>query len=484
MSAPVLVVDRRGLARKLAGKPKAFIVYELLQNAWDEEVRTVSVTVEAVAGRPEVVVSVEDDCPNGFADLSSVYTMFKDSKKSPDPTKRGRFELGEKLVLALALEASVTSTKGSVIIEGDTRRRGRKRRDAGTLFTGRFRMTRDEFAVLDAEVKTLIPPAGITTTYNGKELVWRRPLHAFRTTLRTLRSDEEGALRSTYRLADVHIHNPLPGEEGTIYEMGIPVCRTGDRYHYDVGQRVPVNWERNNVPASFLRDLRVHTLNEVHGKLTKVEAVEDWVTEAISDERCSPEALTTVKDLRFGKRSVVYDPSDPEANKIAMSEGHTVIPRGSLPAGAWANFRNHGTVRPAGQVTPSPKPYDPNGEPERLIDEEDWTPDQRRVVELSIRVFRYLIGKELRVRIAKEPGVRWSANFGQGQLCLNAGKLSRSWWARTNDDPEILSLLIHEFVHHTVSDHLSHKMHETACLLGAKLVRVALKHPQVFGEDK
>ena len=106
----VLVVDRKGLAKKLTKKPKAFLVFELLQNCWDEKITFADVSMEMIPGRPACKIRVEDDCPEGFQDLASVYTMFRDSKKAPDPTKRGRFELGEKLVLALALDARITST--------------------------------------------------------------------------------------------------------------------------------------------------------------------------------------------------------------------------------------------------------------------------------------------------------------------------------------------------------------------------------------
>ena len=46
MADTALVVDKRGLARKLAHKPKVFIIHELLQNAWDEDVTEVHVKAE------------------------------------------------------------------------------------------------------------------------------------------------------------------------------------------------------------------------------------------------------------------------------------------------------------------------------------------------------------------------------------------------------------------------------------------------------
>lgn len=71
-----LVVDKKGLAKKLAHKPKVFIIHELLQNAWDEnEVTKVNLKLEMMPGRPVCRIYVEDDSPDGFQDLASVYTM-------------------------------------------------------------------------------------------------------------------------------------------------------------------------------------------------------------------------------------------------------------------------------------------------------------------------------------------------------------------------------------------------------------------------
>jgi hypothetical protein len=44
-------VDKAGLAQLMAGRSKAFVIYELLQNAWDQNVSRVDVTIEPVAVR-------------------------------------------------------------------------------------------------------------------------------------------------------------------------------------------------------------------------------------------------------------------------------------------------------------------------------------------------------------------------------------------------------------------------------------------------
>jgi hypothetical protein len=497
--ADVLVVDRKGLAKKLAKRPKSFIIFELVQNTWDEEVTRVSITAEMLPGRPICRIVVEDDCPEGFADIRSVYTLFRDSKKAADPSKRGRFELGEKLVLALAVKAKITTTKGTILIEGDERHETSERRKVGTVFEGDFKMTREEYDVVCRDVSMLIPPTGIKTTFNGDDLQPRGPLHKFETTLQTIRVDEEGNLKPTERKAEVRIYEVAEGEEPHIYEMGVPVVSTGDRWHYDVQQRVPVNWERNNVPPKYIRTLRVEVLNAMHEKVHTEEAVAPWVSEAIDDPRVEAKALDTIITQRFGAKSVIADPSDPEGTKIAVSQGYTVISGGALSRGAWGNVKTLKTRLPAGQVTPSPKPYDPNGRPENVIDQRNWTPDMRRIAEFGGALFKKLTNVGCYVVIVDEPRASWLANFGSGngfdllglvqgsgsigmRLCLNYGRLGETWFARPKRDIELLDLLIHEFCHHTVKDHLSNEMHETATKLGAKLTNIALDEPEFFRE--
>ncbi len=490
MTQAALVVDRAGLARKLGDRPKSFVLYELIQNAWDENVFHVNVTAEWF---PKGVVGlrVEDDSPDGFADLASVYTLFRDSKKGDNPQKRGRFELGEKLIAALAQRMEVTTTRGTIIIEGDSRYRSRKRTKVGSVIQVFLRMTRQEFRELCDGAASLIQPAGISTRFNGEELPRREVLAEFVTTLPTVMANGEGVLVQRSRKTTVRVYAQRSGETPMLYEMGIPVVPIeGDPWHYDIQQRIPVNFERNNVPPAYLKTLRVEALNALHGRIPSGEAAQPWVTDALDDARCAPEAVKAVVQHRFGDKAVIYDPSDTEGTKIAVSRGYTVVHGGSLPAGAWSNIREHGVLLPAGQVTPSPRVYDPNGHPERVIPISEWTKAMDRRATFSMGLFKRLnhldgaLAPRLAVMFVNEPDVSWAANFGPWgdlyRLCLNVGRLGASWCELPNRAPAVLDLLLHEFVHQHVKDHLSHEMHERATRLGALLTNIALDEPEFF----
>jgi hypothetical protein len=483
-----LVVDRKGLAKKLASRPKVFIFWELIQNAIDENVTRVTIEAEHQPKLRWARITVSDDAPDGFADLTSVYTLFKDSKKGPDPEKRGRFELGEKLVIASALKATVTSTRGTITIDGDTRTSSRKKTAQGSVFQGEFRMTTEEFGEALATVKMLLVPAGVEVLVNGVAIGRRLPIATFEAVLPTVRTDDEGELRPTMRKTRVSVYEPLPGEEPHIYEMGIPVVSTTDRYHYDIEQRVPVNFERNNVPPAYLRTLRVFALNHLSDKLTGADATSAWVDDALSDERVDAEPLKRILAERFGERAVIHDPSDPEGTKLAMSQGYAVVHGGSLSREAWQNVRRHEALLPAGQVTPSPRTYDPEGMPENVLAKTEWTERMQKRARFAQSLYDELTGgRTLVVVIVIEPLVGWSANLGPldphtTRLCLNLGRLGHEWFAKAHSDREVLSLLIHEFGHDQdgSGDHLSREYHRAVCDIGARLTSLALDTPELF----
>ena len=137
-------------------------------------------------------------------------------------------------------------------------------------------------------------------------------------------------MRSRTRKAKVSVFEVLAGEIASLYEMGLPIVETGDKWHVNVGQKVPLNRDRNNVRPAFLRTLRTLMLNEMNDRLTADEANDVWVRQASSDPTCSEAAIKRVLDPRFGEKRAAYDPNDPEANKKWVSMGGTVVHGGML----------------------------------------------------------------------------------------------------------------------------------------------------------
>ncbi len=93
MSDEWIQVDLEGFGQLMASRPKVSIVYDLLQNVFDEDASTATVILQSIDGSLARLI-VEDDSPDGFHDLSDAYTLYQPSKKKGDPTKRGRFNEG------------------------------------------------------------------------------------------------------------------------------------------------------------------------------------------------------------------------------------------------------------------------------------------------------------------------------------------------------------------------------------------------------
>lgn len=467
-------VDKAGLAKLLEQRGRGFTVLELLQNAWDQDVTRVDVTLAPVPHSPYVRITVTDDDPLGFADLSHAFTLFAESAKKNDPLKRGRFNLGEKLVLACCTEATIASTTGTVEFNDAGRTvHSRRRRAAGSEFQGTMRMTRAEIDAALQLIRTTLPP--VLTRVNGEILEPRSPEQTWTQTLQTELADDQGYLRRVSRETTVSAFEIRDGEVGTLYELGIPVVETGDRWHVSVGQKVPLTLDRTNVPPAFLRAVRVGLLNAMAARLdSKEAATETWVRDATGHPDALPGAVEQVMALRFGDKRVSYDPSDREANFLAVANGYTVVSGGALSAAEWENVRRANAVLPAGQVTPSPKPFHPDGDPLHLVDHP--TDEMLAFVEWARTLARDLLGvTNLRVVLADDPGWGFGGCYKSGELHVNVARYGGRLFFASGPDAQIVAFLIHEFAHHYAKEHLSAEFYDACCDVGARLALLGVK---------
>lgn len=347
-------VDKSGLAAILERRGKFFALAELISNAWDSGATVVNVSLFPIEGKPYANLKVEDN-GEGFADLSHANTMFASSSRADDATKRGRFNLGEKLVLAMCQTAEIVSTTGGLSFGPDGAEKIRNKRDRGTLFAADIRMTRDELQEVCRSMQRLIPP--VQTLFNGVEIDRPDSVARFSAKLPTEIADAYGMLRRTVRQTDIEVYADETGT-GEILEMGIPVVETDNGYRVNVLQKIPLNMDRDNVTPAFLKAIQALLLNHVHDRLTPEDAASAWAQEAAGDSRATQEAVKAIVVKRFGDRAVVATPGDPMANAQAEAAGFTVIPGGALSSDVWANVRKASILLPSSKVFPTPKPDD------------------------------------------------------------------------------------------------------------------------------
>src|SRR6202011_5963873 len=139
------------------------------------------ITLARVPGRPLADLTVEDDSPEGFRDLAHAYTLFAESYKRGNPEQRGQYNFGEKLVLAVCESASISTTRGTVIFDPAEGRieKPRQKRERGSVFQGRIRITREEYPEVCDYLRSLLLPDKPTVTFNGDQLLPRKPLRTF-----------------------------------------------------------------------------------------------------------------------------------------------------------------------------------------------------------------------------------------------------------------------------------------------------------------
>ena len=488
-----LRVDRKGLAKLLEARGKSFAVYEIIQNAWDTRATNVQVKLTREPGRHLVNLLVEDNDPDGFQNLSESFTLFAESSKKSDAMKRGRFNLGEKLVLALCERAEITSTKGGVVFSKNGIKHTRKKLDSGTIFYGLLRMSVAEFNDCHRDLQNLIPPQNIVTMINGVKLNPWLPLKKFEVTLPTVLGDEEGVLRPTRRRTQIEVYEVQDGEAAMIYEMGIPIVETGDAYHVNVLQKVPLNSDRDNVTPAYLREVRTAVLSQMHDTLSETQATATWAREALPG--ATDEAITSVLRKRFGEKIAAADPSDREAENRLKAEGYVIVHGGSLTGPEWKRIKEvEGLLPPAGILSPTHSKKTAETHP--VV---DLTPGMETVKKFVEKVGKDLLSNGLRGLTVKAafvsaPKASCAATWQVmpeplvgGTLTFNVGTLGIKWFDRGITDP-VLELIIHELGHHFASNHLSEAYYDGLCVLGVRLARAIEANPNLLspyqGEQK
>ena len=494
-----LEVDIHGLRRTLERKGKAWAVFELVQNSWDTEATQVDVTLtrpKTIDGQSISTLICKDNDPDGYRNLDEAHTLFASSSKKADPTKRGRFNAGEKQVLAMCESAKVTSTTGQVIFSANGKRRetDEVKTEAGTIFEGKIEMSEAEWEQVGKKVQLLIPP--ITTTYNGVEVVDRMPLRTFEEQLPTEIANERGVLTPRKRTTEVRAYRPQDGEQPHLYERGIPVVPIDGKYHVSVEQKVPLNMDRDNVTPHYLKTIHTVILNNLHDDLTEEEASATWVTTAVGNtDRIKPEAAATYIKKAFGEKAAIKDYRDPGSIKETESRGWNNITPSALSPEVRDTIKKHGLLKKTSDICPTETP---TKAPDTVISPSDYDTDQEEYVRLIKTVAPLLIGHKVNVEIVDDDNsmfrgcflndaasntTKGRANFKPGSFLfeINVAYHDTSNWEQN------YRLLIHELAHHHPlcqnNDHLKCEFYETVNAIGAKLAILALTQPELFPSE-
>jgi Histidine kinase-, DNA gyrase B-, and HSP90-like ATPase len=474
-----LEVDIIGLRRTLERKGKAWAIFELVQNSWDTDATQVEVTLTKPNKNGMSTLTCRDNAPDGYRDLSEAHTLFGSSSKKADPTKRGRFNAGEKFVLVMCESAKVTSTTGQIafLTNGKRKENSDIRTEAGTIFEGILEMTEEEWDEVGRQVQLLFPP--IPTFYNSAPVPQRNPLKVFEETLPTEVANDRGVLTPRKRRAEVRVYQPLSGETPMIYERGIPVVEVDGKYHVSVEQKIPLNTERDNVTAGYLRNLHAIVLEAMVDHITVEDTVQPWARAAVESGKLTPETVQKVVAKRFGEKAVLFDHGDVGSNKEAVSKGANVVNRGAISPEERKVFYNTGALKKAGEVaefktehvcTPARNTKTPS----------EYNDDERRFSSFVETVSPLVINHPVTVKIVNDGSFH-------AEACIRFRKESYELelnlaYHDVHDWESNYQVIIHELAHHKVqsNDHLCREFYSTVNQLGAKMVILALNQPELF----
>lgn len=461
-------VDKKGLQALQAGKSKTFIIRELVQNAFDEDIHECNVNIEWLSDG-NVVIIVEDDSPEGFKNLTHAYTLYADTYKRRDVKKRGRFNIGEKEVLSLCEHAEIRTTKGTIAFRSTGREKLSKKRHFGSEVYLHLKMKHSEFKELIEYAATILPPKGIHYRVNNNTVHYKFPFTVISETLKT-EILEDNIFRSTRRKTDIYIHKE---DKAYLYEMGIPVCEIDCDYSIDVQQKVPLSTDRTKVSGAYLKELYAFVLNATYEELTEESSSNNWIRTATTSDKIKSVAVEKVVKERYGDKVVVASPGDPGSVDEAITRGYRVIRGSEMSAEEWKNVRKNNIIESSTSTFGS-----------KLTDDYEVVKPTRNMIraeDFIKRVANRLLSVQAKVRYVKSKTLTHAATYGYNTITFNLTKLPDDIFDIKKDmiSQELLDLVMHELAHEK-GYHYEHAYHKCLTMMGSKLTFLMRDEPGFF----
>jgi len=470
----ILKVDTKGFSKLLCENGIDWIPRELLQNAWDQNVTEVNMTIESVGhGRGKIVIT--DDDPDGFADLTHSFTLFAESGKKVDPTLRGRFNMGEKQVIAYCIETGgeveiITTSGGYHFSKAKGRTKLRRTTNKGSQITCTFRASKPTLTTMIESINGFIPPHGFPTYINGTELPTRKPYAKVTESLPTVITNDEGELTHSSRKTRVELHRAAEGDTSMIYEMGIPIVENPTPYHVNVGQKVPLNYKRDSVTPAYLRKILTIVGNLAAKDLSSEEVRESWVGKAL--ETMKPTAVKTVFKTKHGDKVAKHNPNEPESSAAAAADGHEILYGGAYSKAAWDNIKGSVKIPTATDLFPEATIEYGSG-PIVNIPRNKWTPNMVTLAEYTEWLHEQIHEESICVDWHNDPRGHRAVYGPSVGLAFNKRSLGKRWIDAAVQSREgfqdYLDICVHEFAHRYGSSHYSDEFYQGCTKVGSKL---------------
>lgn len=463
-------VSVEGLKELQQGKPKIYIIRELIANAWDEQITECKVNFYFVEGK--VTIIVEDDCPEGFVDLQDSFTLFKHTNKRADPNKRGRYCLGEKQSISICDFAIIETTKGTVLFNKKGRVISKVKRIKGSKITLGLKMSKAEFDSL-SEIKNYFVPEGINFIVNGEKVEYRKPFRILEAILLT-EKEENNILKRTSRKTQIFLHKAVG--KSRICELGIPVEEINCPFDINIQQKVPLGIDRENILPAFLKDVFAEVLNCTFENITEDSSSDLWIRTAITDERIKSDAVRGIIKKRYGENACIANPFDKNSIDEAISRGYKIISGSEMSGEEWNAVKTNNILRTSSDL------FGKSFVSAEVI--KDLTPEQEAVATLYKKIAKKLLNINIVVVFVKsKAGEGANFDFSTNTLTMNFSRLGKGFFTPSLSAP-VLDLCLHELAHAKGNNHTEMAYHCLLTSLGSRLVMLALTEPSFFKESE
>lgn len=464
---PRFEVDHEGMRALQAGREPWQLAKELISNCFDEAITTCEVTLKATDTRKALLTVVDDG--KGFADIKDAWVLMGHTPKRGNPEVRGRFNIGEKEIISVAISAQI-ETSGYII--SFPKAGGRYIRKSSNPQTGTKILcvlswgNRQTESVIE-NLKKLLPPKGIIYKVNGITVHYSEPYKVIDGTLETVVQDSlNEPMRATRRRTQIELYKPESGK-GTLYELGIPIQSIDCPYSANVLQKVPLPPNRDVVKDSYLQDIYRLALENTLDEIT--EASDSWIRQAVEDKETTPETVKAVMTKRYGDKAVLWS-TDTLANERATEHGFTVVHPKTLSPIEREAMREAGlsSSHDSFGLTPASATY---------LDDSQLTEGMRQIAQYTRVLAVELIGRAINISFYKLPNGYASAEWTGTAIQYNVSKLGLRWFDSIGVSQT--ALVLHELAHVKGNGHDSDYIHSLADLAG-EAVHLALNKPETF----
>ena len=474
-------VDNEGMKRLYEGQPRSFILRELLQNAFDENIKKCSVSLDWQEGIATIIV--EDDSPEGFKDLADAYTLYKHTSKRGDASKRGRFNLGEKQVISQCELAIIKTTKGQVTFSKKDGRILTKRikTKAGSVVHLIIKMKKVDFLEIVDFCHKIYIPENIEFSVQVDSsptlyVKYKKPFRSFTATLPTV-LDDGISFGRTQRKTIVNVYQKTE-TINWLYELGLPVCEIDCDYDIDVQQKVPLSEDRNSVSPAFLKRLYAEVLNQVHDDVSKEDASRVWVRTATKSDAIADDVAKEIFTKRFGDKALVANPNDPRSMDEAISRGYNVIYGREMDKDEWSRFKGVGMVKSTSALFgTSEVGFTP-------VSMSEISDIQKRIAKFAQKIAQKTFGIYVAIEFIRSPDATTCADYNRSnrKIRFNLSNIPKQHWVLDSKDrlhQEMHKLIVHEIAHEK-GTHYESAYHEAINNIQTQLLYLKDENPDWF----